>query len=247
MLLLRGYLLDRVDAQLLAASAPRRRRSASVRSLRATAGRRPARRAARASSSSRSCDSSGAVVSSNTGSLRRIRVGTRSRAASPRPTVTELGGQPTTVAAAGGGAGYRVVATSTADGGSVVLAVVARAASKRPRIATWPSVAIVDLARAARAASAWPYVVVRVGLRPLDEVEATADQIAAGDLDRRVPEGPPGTEVGRLSRALNAMLEQISPAFAAREASENRLRRFIADASHELRTPLTSIRGYAEL
>jgi two-component system OmpR family sensor kinase len=89
--------------------------------------------------------------------------------------------------------------------------------------------------------------VVRLGLRPLDAIEDTADDIAAGDLTRRVPEAAPRTEVGRLARALNAMLSQIERAFNERQASEDRLRRFVADASHELRTPLTSIRGYAEL
>jgi two-component system, OmpR family, sensor kinase len=88
---------------------------------------------------------------------------------------------------------------------------------------------------------------VRVGLRPLDDIAATAGAIAGGDLSRRVGPAEPTTEVGRLGLALNAMLGQIEAAFAERRASEARLRRFVADASHELRTPLTSIRGYAEL
>lgn len=98
------------------------------------------------------------------------------------------------------------------------------------------------------------YFLVRSSLRPLVEVEETAAAIAGGDLSRRVPERDPRTEVGRLSRALNGMLAQIESAFRARElsesaarASEQRMRRFVADASHELRTPLTSIRGFAEL
>lgn len=90
-------------------------------------------------------------------------------------------------------------------------------------------------------------VAVRVGLRPLETVERTAQEITAGDLSRRVPAGPPGTEIGRLSDTLNGMLTQIESAFAAREHSEATLRQFIADASHELRTPLTTVRGYAEL
>jgi two-component system OmpR family sensor kinase len=89
--------------------------------------------------------------------------------------------------------------------------------------------------------------VVRTGLRPLDAMAATADAIAEGDLSRRVEHEDHKTEVGRLGAALNAMLGQIEAAFSERAASENRLRRFVADASHELRTPLTSIRGYAEL
>jgi two-component system OmpR family sensor kinase len=88
---------------------------------------------------------------------------------------------------------------------------------------------------------------VRRGLRPLEEMGDTAGAIAAGDLSRRVPQEDARTEVGQLGIALNAMLAQIEDAFAERKASEERLRRFLADASHELRTPLTSIRGYAEL
>ncbi len=88
---------------------------------------------------------------------------------------------------------------------------------------------------------------VRLGLRPLEGMAAQADAIAAGELSRRVEPSDPVTETGRLGAALNAMLEQIEGAFTAREASEARLRRFVADVSHELRTPLTSIRGYAEL
>ena len=88
---------------------------------------------------------------------------------------------------------------------------------------------------------------VRVGLRPLEGIGATAGAIAAGDLSRRVEPADDRTEVGRLGASLNAMLAQIEVAFEERRTSEARLRRFIADASHELRTPLTSIRGYAEL
>ncbi len=109
--------------------------------------------------------------------------------------------------------------------------------------------------------------VVRASLRPLSDIERTAQAIAAGDLGRRVPDQDPRTEVGGLGRSLNAMLAQIEAAFRARTASEEaakrsedaahvsaiianrseeRMRQFVADASHELRTPLTAIRGYAE-
>jgi two-component system OmpR family sensor kinase len=88
---------------------------------------------------------------------------------------------------------------------------------------------------------------VRRELRPLQEIGVTAGAIAAGDLSKRIPRRDPRTEVGQLGVALNAMLAQIEEAFDERRASEERLRRFLADASHELRTPLTSIRGYAEL
>ena len=89
--------------------------------------------------------------------------------------------------------------------------------------------------------------IVRIGLRPLDAIGVTAGAIAAGDLTQRVDQAEPRTEVGRLGLSLNAMLARLEEAFAERRASEERLRRFLADASHELRTPLASIRGYAEL
>jgi signal transduction histidine kinase len=109
--------------------------------------------------------------------------------------------------------------------------------------------------------------VIRRSLRPLTDIERTAEAIAAGDLGRRVPERDPRTEVGRLGRSLNVMLAHIEAAFRARLASEeaarrseeaarrsaqdasrseDRMRQFVADASHELRTPLTAIRGFAE-
>ncbi|MEV4422710.1 HAMP domain-containing sensor histidine kinase [Patulibacter sp. NPDC049589] len=91
------------------------------------------------------------------------------------------------------------------------------------------------------------WLLVRIGLRPLDRMTATAGEIAAGDLDQRVVPADGRTEVGRLGAALNGMLGRLEGAFAERSASEARLRRFLSDASHELRTPLASIRGYAEL
>ncbi|MFF5208008.1 ATP-binding protein [Streptosporangium sp. NPDC000396] len=96
-------------------------------------------------------------------------------------------------------------------------------------------------------------MIIRKSLRPLEEIERTAQAIAAGDLSRRVANADPSTEVGRLGQSLNSMLSQIETAFRARSESETaarrseeRMRRFVADASHELRTPLTSIRGFAE-
>ncbi|HEV2375057.1 MAG TPA: HAMP domain-containing sensor histidine kinase [Streptosporangiaceae bacterium] len=95
--------------------------------------------------------------------------------------------------------------------------------------------------------------IVRSSLQPLADIETTAGKIASGDLTQRVPERDPATEVGRLGRSLNAMLTQIETAFraaarseAAARASEEKMRRFVADASHELRTPVTVVRGYAE-
>ena len=95
---------------------------------------------------------------------------------------------------------------------------------------------------------------VRRGLRPLIAMERTAESIAEGDLDERVPGANDRTEIGRLARTLNMMLGRIQHAFAQRDAteadlrsSEERLRRFVADASHELRTPLAAVSAYAEL
>jgi two-component system OmpR family sensor kinase len=89
--------------------------------------------------------------------------------------------------------------------------------------------------------------VVRLGLRPLGAIGDTAAKIADGDLSRRIERADDRTEVGRLGLALNAMLAQIEAGYRAREESERKLRRFVADASHELRTPLAAVRAYAEL
>src|SRR5665647_716394 len=101
------------------------------------------------------------------------------------------------------------------------------------------------LVLAGLAVAAW--LLIKRDLRPLEAMADTAGEIAAGDLTQRVAPAEPRTEVGRLGLSLNAMLEQIEVAFAERAATEEKLRRFLADASHELRTPLTSIRGYAEV
>jgi two-component system OmpR family sensor kinase len=98
---------------------------------------------------------------------------------------------------------------------------------------------------AATAGGAW--WLVRRELRPLERMTEAAAKIAGGDLAQRVEVDDARTEVGTLGQALNQMLEHIEKAFEVQRESEDRLRRFLADASHELRTPLTSIRGYAEL
>jgi two-component system OmpR family sensor kinase len=97
-------------------------------------------------------------------------------------------------------------------------------------------------------------LIVRRALRPLNRVAATARRVAALPLDSgevalsvRVPDADPGTEVGQVGAAMNRMLRHVERALAARHASEQRVRQFVADASHELRTPLAAIRGYAEL
>jgi two-component system OmpR family sensor kinase len=172
--------------------------------------------------------------------------------------MTSAGRLPFTVPAKGGGAEWRVVVRSgavlTATGQPVL---VVRGVSLADVEDTIHRLVLAELLVGAIVLlllGGLAYVVVRTSLRPLREVETTAAAIAAGDLTQRVPENDARTEVGRLSRAFNAMLGQIESAFRAREtseqsalASEERMRRFVADASHELRTPLTSIRGFAEL
>jgi two-component system OmpR family sensor kinase len=91
------------------------------------------------------------------------------------------------------------------------------------------------------------WIILRRGLHPLEHMAVTSRAIAAGDLSQRVQPAEDRTEVGQLGLALNTMLDEIEAAFREREATEQRLRQFLADASHELRTPLTSIQGFAEL
>ncbi len=174
------------------------------------------------------------------------------------PTLTadeaaEQAGEPFTVDAEDGPGSWRAVALPFADAsGSVVIAT-----SLGEVEATVDRLAQIDMIVGLAVLVGLGAVgvsIVRTALRPLAEIEATAAAIGRGDLGRRVPDHHPDTEMGRLSRALNAMLEQIEHAFDARAASETRarrseqrMRRFVADASHELRTPLTSIRGFAEL
>lgn len=155
-------------------------------------------------------------------------------------------GRAFTVDAADGGPRYRVHVTADRATGATLL--VARPIEDVD--ATLRRLLLIELLVTAAALAAVALLglwVVRVGLRPLEAIGATASRIASGDLSQRVPRAEPGTEVGRLGLALNAMLSRIEASFEAQQASERKLRRFVADASHELRTPLAAVRAYAEL
>ncbi|MCW2939227.1 MAG: histidine kinase [Actinomycetia bacterium] len=163
----------------------------------------------------------------------------------------KLGTVPVTVDSVAAGAQWRVLALPLPGGSSAILGQSLDEAQRTVR-----KLIGIDLLVSAGIMLGFTLLgvlVVRTSLRPLNEIEDTAEAIAAGDLSQRVPDRAPRTEVGRLSRSLNGMLGQIESAFHAQAASEerairseDRMRRFVADASHELRTPLTAIRGFAE-
>jgi two-component system OmpR family sensor kinase len=145
-----------------------------------------------------------------------------------------------------GGPQYRVVATRDPDdtGITVVAVPLHEVHDTLQRLLVVEAIVIAVVLTALGLTS---FVLVRLELRPLDRMGRVAGEIAAGRLSRRVEPASEKTEVGRLGLALNGMLERLERAFAQRQASEDRLRGFLADASHELRTPLASIRGYAEV
>jgi two-component system OmpR family sensor kinase len=155
-------------------------------------------------------------------------------------------GKPITVSGRGSDdENYRVVASRLHPGEIAVVAVpLTDARETLNRLLVVEGLVIVGILLVL-AAVAW--VVVRNSLLPLDRIAHTAGRIAGGDLSHRVEANDERSEVGRVGRAMNNMLDRLEGAFAERQASEDRLRQFIADASHELRTPLASIRGYAEL
>ena len=142
------------------------------------------------------------------------------------------------------GVSYRVAAVRRSDGYLIVGVSLRETNATLSRLAAVVIASTVAILVALALIAFW---VIRLGVRPIDEMAVTANAIAEGDLSRRVEVGRDSTEAGRLGVALNGMLHQIEGAFSQRQASEDRLRQFVADASHELRTPLTSIRGYTEL
>src|SRR6478735_9503701 len=149
---------------------------------------------------------------------------------------------------------YRVAATSLSNGTTLI-----NGMSLAPAHALLVQLGIIMAIVTGIALLAGGFAVfwiVRRSLRPLDRVVATARQVSTLPLDRgevdlgvRVPERDTDTrtEIGQVGAAVNQMLGHVSRALVARQASEMRVRQFVADASHELRTPLAAIRGYAEL
>lgn len=154
-------------------------------------------------------------------------------------------GRPETVSAEDGDGSWRVVRYAGPDGMNAVVALPLDTVDGALSRLLWLDAVVLGVAVAALiAVGRW---VVRLGLLPLTRMERTAEEITAGDVGLRLTDTDARTEIGRLGRVLNTMLDRLQRALQEREASEARMRRFVADAGHELRTPLTAIQGYAEL
>jgi two-component system, OmpR family, sensor kinase len=242
--LLRGYLVDRVDDQLIAAAGAVQIRNGDVFLGRGT----PTQYHFETQSVS--------------GTVDDVYPSKLSSGPPPElPTITpaearERNGTPLTVPASRGHGSWRALALPIpgADGDVGTLFVATSLHDVNATVHQLSTINLLVGAAVIAGLALAAYTMVRTALRPLTKIEQTAAAIAGGDLSRRVDNDDPNTEVGRLGLALNTMLEQIETAFNARQASEatarrseEKMRRFVADASHELRTPLTSIRGFAEL
>ncbi|MCS5734389.1 sensor histidine kinase [Herbiconiux daphne] len=161
---------------------------------------------------------------------------------------------PTTISIADLGS-YRVEAKTVTTAGDVIVTGLPLA-GVTSTVSQLIVVIVIVTAFAMALAGVAGLLIIRLALRPLDRVTATATRVAELPLDRgdvalaeRVPtsDTDPRSEVGRVGLAFNRMLEHVASALTSRQRSENKVRQFVADASHELRTPLASIRGYAEL
>ena len=162
----------------------------------------------------------------------------------PKP---EANAVPFTVGSVSGSTQWRalIIRTDRPEGSSLVVAIpMTETTASLQRLVLIGAVGAVMLL-AILGAGSW--LILRRGLRPLEQMATSARSISAGDLSERVAPSDDTTEIGQLGMALNSMLAEIEEAFHEREATEHRLRQFLADASHELRTPLTSIQGFAEL
>ena len=150
---------------------------------------------------------------------------------------------PVTVA---GSPDQRVLVRELRPGGARIVAAapLTTLSAERTRL-TRGIVSSAAIVAAIGALAAWLFV--RRAFRPMDDmIQATGD-IAAGDLSRRLAPARPGTELGELSTAVNAMIDSLSSSITQVADAQDRLRQFVSDASHEIRTPLTVISGYAEV
>lgn len=164
-------------------------------------------------------------------------------------------GDPVTVDLGDGLGEYRVVVQKASESGDALVIGLPLSEVNSTVLQLGLAIAVIGLIGVIAAAAAGA-AVVRLALRPLERVASTATRVSELPLDRgevalavRVPDADadPTTEVGAVGSALNRLLEHVASALEARQASENKVRAFVADASHELRTPLASIRGYSEL
>ncbi|MFG1866742.1 sensor histidine kinase [Micromonospora arborensis] len=271
LILLRSYLLDRVDEQL----------AAQVRPF--TGGPRPALATTHPSATAAPTPSTGSAAPPESvgtwpgngpggappGRLARLGPdqlflyyradGTRDTEHSSTPseaapdpgplaevTARARAGRPYTAPGGDGGADWRLYAVPAGGSGAVVVV----GASLAEATETADRLLLIDVAVTGGVLLGLGLLaasVVRLGLRPLTRMERVVAGITGGDLAHRVDDTDPHTEPGRLGAAVNLMLDRIGTEMSARAATERRLRQFVADASHELRTPLTSIRGFAEL
>ncbi|MDT0305546.1 HAMP domain-containing sensor histidine kinase [Streptomyces sp. DSM 44917] len=244
LVLLRGYLMDQVDERLVtgqeAGTTVPAERVAQL--LEATA-------VGQAALGGRFGDSTQVFVLDGEGRLLAAQPGEEAAAGPRLPeagTLAERAGRTFTVPGRGGeGPDWRLSVRETSDGGLVVMAAsLAQVEQTVGRLLAIDAAVLGVVLLLLALGAAW---LIRLGLRPLTRMEATAAAISGGDFARRVPFADPRTEPGRLGRAMNAMLDRVEREITARRDSERRLRRFLSDASHELRTPLTTIRGFAEL
>jgi two-component system OmpR family sensor kinase len=245
---LRGFLLERVDAQLQDARFPMASAltdSAGVSGLPSGPGGNPGGANLPPGTYGQLRDSAGNIISAGTFDYGQTNLPTPVLPASlPVPSGANF--RIFTAKATSGGSGFRVLVENVPGAARVLVVAIPLNETRQTLTRLLTVEAIVSLVvLAALAAAAW--WLIKRDLRPLETMAVTADAIAAGDLARRVQPAEPRTEVGRLGLSLNTMLSRIEEAFAERAATEEKLRRFLADASHELRTPLTSIRGYSEV
>ncbi len=243
---LRSFLVDRVDESLTAAHGP------LIRSLFGPLDRTPGGDAGALASAApgayielRAPDGSALVSQSTRGEFATSRPRLPDRVSGLGSNGNESSTFFTVDSAPGGNGEFRVRAERLADDSVLMVALPLNDVNSTLHRLLWTETLVTAaVLLGAVGLGLW---LVRVGLRPLRNIESTAANIAGGELSLRVPQADERTEVGRLGMALNTMLGRIEDAFSKQQASEERLRRFVADASHELRTPVSAVGAYAEL